>query len=257
MKMSETKNILPYLEFHLTDHCNLNCKGCNHFCSIANENYLSMESFLKDMKRLSEIFLNITKIRIMGGEPLLHPLVTKFVQETRHFFPYSVISVATNGILLPEMDVHFYNSLFENNIILDLSIYPLTEKQLITYLELPIQRRIPIRFTRVSKFCKSINALGNSDALSMYIQCWVRNCTFLREGKIYHCCLPALSDIINRKFNLTIPNIGIDIHEDISGSEILNFISKPSPVCSYCSKTEWFPWEQSNQQKNEWLTCEK
>jgi molybdenum cofactor biosynthesis enzyme MoaA len=62
--MSETKNILPYLEFHLTDHCNLNCKGCSHFCSIANENYLSMESFLKDMKRLSEIFRNYLSITI-------------------------------------------------------------------------------------------------------------------------------------------------------------------------------------------------
>lgn len=255
--MSETNNVLPYLEFHITDHCNLNCKGCSHFCPIANENYLSMESFLKDMKRLSELFINITKIRIMGGEPLLHPLVTKFVQETRHFFPYSVISVVTNGILLHEMDVHFYNSLVENNIILDLSIYPFIEKHTLDYIELSILRKIPIRFMRVSKFCKSINALGNSDALSMYIQCWVRSCTFLREGKIYHCCLPALSDIVNRKFNLTIPNIGVDIHEDISGSEILNFISKPSPVCSYCSKTEWFPWEQSNQQKNEWLTCER
>jgi hypothetical protein len=33
------------LEMHIVDHCNLNCAGCNHFCSLAEPFYISIESF--------------------------------------------------------------------------------------------------------------------------------------------------------------------------------------------------------------------
>ena len=107
---------LPYLEFHLTDHCNLNCAGCTHYCPIAGEGFLSMTTFLKDMTRLSEIFTDIARIRIMGGEPLLHPSVALFAGETRRFFPESSISIVTNGILLLSMGADFYGALLENDI---------------------------------------------------------------------------------------------------------------------------------------------
>ena len=103
------------------------------------------------------------------------------------------------------------------------------------------------------KFHKTINALGNSDRNLIFQKCTLKHCTFLRNGKIYHCCLPALSDIINKRYNLNIPKIGIDIHSNISGADILEFLNNPSPVCAYCKEPEYFPWEISKREKDEWL----
>lgn len=40
-------------------------------------------------------------IRLMGGEPLLHPHVIDFCTTTRKLFPTSEIVLVSNGILLP------------------------------------------------------------------------------------------------------------------------------------------------------------
>ena len=41
----------PYIsfEYHLNDHCNLNCKGCDHFSPLAEEKFTNYEQFEKDM----------------------------------------------------------------------------------------------------------------------------------------------------------------------------------------------------------------
>ena len=234
-------SVLPYLEFHLTDHCNLNCKGCTHYCPLAAERYLDIADFSKDMQRLSEIFSTISQIRIMGGEPLLHPAVAAFARETRKFFPASAISIVTNGILLPAMKGCFYDNLVENNIILDISVYPATKDKMRSYLSLPAQYQIPMRLFDVKKFSKFINADGDSDKDSIFRQCQInRYCTFLLNGRLYHCCMPALSSSINNKFSTTIPGDDcIDIHTKISAGDILSFLQRPSSACAWCEKPVW------------------
>lgn len=52
-------NELPYLELHLTDHCNLNCDGCLHFSSMSPHHFADIEQFKADMMRLTQLFGNI------------------------------------------------------------------------------------------------------------------------------------------------------------------------------------------------------
>lgn len=35
----QQKPILPYLEYHVSDFCNLKCKGCGHFSNRVNEKF--------------------------------------------------------------------------------------------------------------------------------------------------------------------------------------------------------------------------
>jgi ABC-2 type transport system ATP-binding protein len=48
-------------EIHLTEHCNLNCKGCFHFSCIAEEEYLTKEEFERDISRISELSKGVVK----------------------------------------------------------------------------------------------------------------------------------------------------------------------------------------------------
>ncbi|MBP2626285.1 MAG: Radical domain protein [Firmicutes bacterium] len=252
--MSDSNTTLPYLEFHLTDHCNLNCKGCSHFCPIADENNLIIDTFLRDMKRLSELFTTISKIRIMGGEPLLHPLVATFAEETRRFFPHSTICIVTNGILLPSMNCIFYETLQKNNVTLDISVYPIARDKMSSYILSALQYGIPINFTDVFNFRKDLNASGDSDKYSTFKQCGNRFCTFLRDGKVFHCRIPALSSIANKKLGVNIPGDSyIDIHTNVLAADILEFLNRPSSACVYCTKATWFPWEVSKRKEDEWI----
>ena len=59
---------LEVVEIQLAEHCNLNCFGCNHFSQIAQKEFLSLETFTKDLTRLSEISKGfIGNLRLMGG----------------------------------------------------------------------------------------------------------------------------------------------------------------------------------------------
>ena len=92
--------VLDYLEFHLADHCNLNCAGCLHYAPFADRRFADLETIRRDFKRLKELFSNIRHIRILGGEPLLYPDVGEVVKTVRAAFPRSKVRVVTNGVVL-------------------------------------------------------------------------------------------------------------------------------------------------------------
>ena len=56
------------LELHVTDHCNLNCKGCSHYAPIADKFYISLgklEEYYNNIKNHGLIFFST--LRLMGG----------------------------------------------------------------------------------------------------------------------------------------------------------------------------------------------
>jgi MoaA/NifB/PqqE/SkfB family radical SAM enzyme len=114
------------LETHLVDHCNLNCKGCSHFAPLVKgEIFADIEIFKRDMERLKQLFDNIYEIRLMGGEPLLHPGLFSFVDIARKAFPNARIAIFTNGILLSGMNDNFWKSCAEKKILVKISYYPI------------------------------------------------------------------------------------------------------------------------------------
>ena len=95
-------------EMHVTEHCNLNCKYCNHFSPLAPEEYLSLEEYERDLARLAFLFDGeMQQIKLLGGEPLLHPHIKDFLTLTRQYFPNGIIKILTNGTLLLNMKDDF------------------------------------------------------------------------------------------------------------------------------------------------------
>ena len=74
-------------EVHITEHCNLNCKGCYHFSPLAKEEYLDINEFERDLRRIYELCGdNVERITLLGGEPLLHPDINRFIEVTRKIY---------------------------------------------------------------------------------------------------------------------------------------------------------------------------
>ena len=124
--------IFKKFKFHfcvyLTEHCNLNCQMCNTFSPIAEPAYYNVEHYEIDCEKLSKLLKKRThKIILMGGEPLLHPELVKFMKITRKLFPsYTTkIELLTNGILLLSMSDEFWQTIKKYNIELTLTKYPI------------------------------------------------------------------------------------------------------------------------------------
>lgn len=46
------KSSLKQFEIHVTEHCNLNCRGCDNFSPIAGESFIEVDWFDKQMERM-------------------------------------------------------------------------------------------------------------------------------------------------------------------------------------------------------------
>lgn len=136
MEIDWRKPRLEQYQVHLTDKCNLNCKGCGHFCCITpQDNFIDVEEYVRDMRQLKKKFWGVERLYLLGGEPLLHPEVSVIMEKTRMIFPDADIRLTTNGLLLPKQSEEFYETVKRYNIHLEISLYQPTQKLLSEGLE--------------------------------------------------------------------------------------------------------------------------
>ena len=105
-------------------HCNLNCAYCSHFSPIAPKYEMPVEVFERDLAQLKKISNNkISRISLLGGEPLLHKNIKELIKILNRYFPENEKRITTNGLLLKDMDDDFWRVCKENNIIFKYSPY--------------------------------------------------------------------------------------------------------------------------------------
>lgn len=252
------------IEVHVTEHCNLNCAGCSHFSSLAGEEYLAPEQFEKDLRRLAELTRRFYTIKLLGGEPLLHPRITDFFALARKYFPDTPVQLTTNGILLLKQNDAFWESCKANNIVISISQYPIKlnkteiKKRARAY-------RVKLEFTgstAENRMCKMpLDLSGGQDTQKSYRKCAISwgCCVTLRDGRIYTCCTAAHIKFFNECFSQNLragEKDSVDIYAVRSKEEIIDFLAKPFPFCRYCktSDTRFAQrWSVSKKEISEWV----
>ncbi len=244
--------IIPYIEVHLADHCNLNCKGCSHFAPFANKAFADIIQYKKDIKQLSLLVSNVRKIRLLGGEPLLNPNITAFLSITRKYFPNSDIQIVSNGILLSRMNEEFWESCQQAKITIGLYIAPPFFEKQKKWTKIVKSHKVQVHVDRKGDFIDFIDIKGSSEQKENFERCRKRFPCFpmLKEGKLYNCFIPATIQSFNHKHGTNIPNTEyIDIHDpQINGWDILRQIESSTETCKYCTagwkEVPKFKWAQ-------------
>lgn len=97
-----THNIyLKYIEIPITTKCTLNCKECCNLIQYYQEPYhISTADIIRDVRKLSNVTKGILQLRLLGGEPLLHPELVRIVRQLLRFDNIKSIQIVTNGTLL-------------------------------------------------------------------------------------------------------------------------------------------------------------
>ena len=256
---------IPILHLHLTDHCNLNCRGCDNFSPLAPETFADIAGFEKDCARMVELTNGrIDEIQLLGGEPLLHPQIIDFMEITRKYFPENQINIVSNGILLHKQTEVFWENCRKNNIQIVVTKYPvkLDYKQIEQHVK--AQGVSFMYYGNTESIDKTMQCIpldlkGEQDPNDSFLRCARANrCISLDNGKLYTCSLIPYVKYFNKQFGKQLvvsPNDFIDIYQAKSGDELLDFVNKPMPFCRYCNikGTIWdIGFGISKKEINEW-----
>lgn len=252
------KPILDYLEFHLADHCNLNCAGCLHYAPFADTHFADINALRRDFNRLKTIFSNIRHIRIMGGEPLLHPNPAEVVRIVRDAFPKSNVRVVTNGLKLLDPKFkgrsEFLVALRKAGVGIDWTVYPPLVSRIPRMCDLCAEHGVNLRITRNSSFMARLLPNGGGAIKRSFRWCRRRlYCPLLDNGRIYPCAPARFAPYYNRAAGTKIyTEPGIDIHA-ANAREILLYLMNPSFTCSWCAEgCRTFPWK-ANARPEDWV----
>ena len=255
-------------EIDLTDHCNLNCKGCDVFSSVAEEYCLDLDELEKDLKRVAALFDNgndIKTLYLLGGEPLLHPDINRAMKIARQYFPKAFIAIITNGLLLKNEPESFWNTCKAHNIAITPTWYPIN----VDYDELgKIAEKHGVEYHLFGVSAAGGRTLahypldlsGSQDPLRSYLACWEGNeCIVLRNHRFWTCSIAPHFPIFNKHFDKHIPlneDDGIDIYKAKDQQEIREFLAQPREFCKYCNsagRTQDHPWERTEGKIEEWV----
>ena len=253
---------LSYAEFYITNVCNLNCAGCNRFNSFAFKGWSSWKEYELVYQQWSEQ-LDIGRISIMGGEPLLNPEFDLWVAGLRKLWPHVPLAIASNGTQLHRHKDFYQTLLKDRDIKINISLHNKQHKTVMTqqvrdFLQAPFSYTFdntPYSQSLTITDSNSISikimynwwfhqgavipgpepgqhTLHQSDPDTAHAICHSRTCHHFENGRLYKCGPAALFPELDRQIGLTL---------DQTDRELINAV----PSLSI---------EHSKQQKREFLT---
>ena len=89
---------LDYVEFYITNVCNLNCADCNRFNNYHFTGHQRWKDYDNVYDEWKEV-VDLSYITILGGEPLLNPDINKWIKGIRNKW-LAPIEITTNGTRL-------------------------------------------------------------------------------------------------------------------------------------------------------------
>lgn len=257
-----SKNTIK-LDLPITDRCNLSCASCSHFAPLANDSTLiPIDDIEASLTLLSEkCQSSVGEIFILGGEPLLHPELSKIIDITRRLYPYSSIFLVSNMLLFEKRWNEIANSLITNKIIVGFSKYgKVNEKEVVNGIKLCMENGIQIITfgsypALFNSYLKSENP--SHDAI-MKQNCDMKTCLTLRDNYLYMCSPVTYLEYPNKAFGMSLKASKydrIDIRDIDNEDEVLALSELPNPFCRHCDveHNHKIAWRPSKKERSEWF----
>lgn len=179
------------LEYHIVEHCNLNCENCCSFSPILPRWTCTLEQFEKDLRKI-RVAVRPKTFKIVGGEPLLHPQLTELLKIARTLNLADATSITTNGHLIHKITDEAWG-LFD---LLTVSIYPSApiKKETLFYIKDKAKAHgIRMSWKTQDKFVTlDRSSLATFDeAKATFQDCWIHHrCNSVKNGRFYSCTRP-------------------------------------------------------------------
>jgi organic radical activating enzyme len=228
-------------EVNVVEHCNLRCRSCAHLSPVLPKYFIDPGALCSDLTALSRSY-HVNVLKILGGEPLLHPDLLDVLLAARKSQVADKLEIWTNGRLLPRMEPRVWEAVDSVRI----SLYPgrsLRQDQLDACADLARQHNVPLRYKHYQAFQESYSEQGTDDpelVQRIYTTCnsahrW--RCHTIANGWFFKC---AQSYTIPKGMSLgpqaTYRN-GIQIEDSPQFRDrLLAYLTSPEPLpsCGNC-----------------------
>ena len=246
-------------EIHLVHHCNLKCASCLHFSPLCRPWCISLKE-LED--QLSSIANCVEEVRLLGGEPLLHPQLGECLRIARKCLPHNRIILVSNGLLFRSVSDDLLQSIIENRIQIRLSVYPIDldyDKIIEDLKKKGADIAQYVNFSVYSFTRMPLDPMGCFDPKKAFAAC--AKCVQIVDGKVFPCPTIAYSNFLNEAFGThfeTVPEKDYlwlkDVKDEI---DVIDFLREPKPFCRYCSsgsdQEEIIEYHSSRKEAQEWI----
>lgn len=224
------------LEVHVVDHCNLRCAACCSLSPHLPRWHMEPVDLERDL-RLAARALAPTWLKLVGGEPLLHPDLLTCLDIAQASKAAEIVSVTTNGFLLPQQPPEFWQRLDA----LTISLYPvpaLPQTTIALAEQRAAEHGVKLNWKKQDEFVQMDRATRCDDPdenREVWEACWLRRrCHMIRGGVFYACTRPAhFQTLLGQDFT----GDGVLLHSGPNlAAEILTYLHQPEPLkaCSLC-----------------------
>ena len=94
----DPRRLIPYVEFYITNVCNLACENCNRFNNYKFSGYQDWKDYEHEYRHWAK-YVKLQGITLLGGEPLLNPTINQWIAGINQTWNQGV-EVLTNGTRL-------------------------------------------------------------------------------------------------------------------------------------------------------------
>lgn len=238
---------LSYLEFHVADHCNLNCKACEHYSGLVNTpTFPDFSKFADGFMQLKRLINDIGIIRILGGEPLLNTEMDKYILLTRKLYPKAIIYIVTNGLLIRQLSGDLLDMMKKLKISFLLSYYPPLQGKISDISKFLDEKGVNYYISPlIEKFTKKQTLIPRNDYEEVFFKCQQAHCHNLYNGKLAACFLPFTTHYFNEYFDQNLPEDGaVDLYkEGLTVEELKKALLTPFQRCRYCTDPVEIDWD--------------
>jgi uncharacterized radical SAM superfamily Fe-S cluster-containing enzyme len=234
----------PKLEIGIVENCNLACRSCSHLSPVLAKHHVSVSDISRDLAILHRHY-HARSLRLLGGEPLLHPHLVDLIDMARASGIADSVCVVTNGVLLPRMRPAFWQAVDR----VEVSLYPGHELTASQKRECRQRARLGgtvITFAARDEFRQAYSEKGTSDPAlvrAIYDGCQIVHkwrCHTLANGRFYKCPQSYyLSKVIDDcSANAIDDSVRIDDSPAL-GLTLRAYLESPNPLatCGYCLGT--------------------
>ena len=236
---------LSYLEFHVADHCNLNCKFCTHYSPLVKEPvFTDYAEFERGIRQLKKYVYDIGVIRILGGEPLLNPELYKFIRLVRSLYPAAIIDVVTNGLLVEKISDELIETMRECVAFFHISLYKPMQDKIKQVEKFLYEKGIAYSLSPLNSVFFKTQTLERQEEEDFFYSCFQATCTCLQDGKLAPCYAPFTTKYFNSEFHQNIPtDEGVDLFNPMLNLPLLKAkMLIPMERCHYCYNGTPYEW---------------
>lgn len=253
----DSKITSPRCELNIVDHCNLSCRGCSHLSPALFKAFLGIDSIVRDLSKLSPVYLP-AKLRILGGEPLLHPDLMTLLREVRAVQITNCLEIVTNGTLLERMPNGFW-SLPDTIWVTEYPGHEMNGDLKEKCRQKAQTAGTQLEFRRVSEFRESYSEVGTTDpdtVQRIYDHCEIAHrlqCHTVYRGYFFKC--PQASLLPRLLSDVQWESQGVSLHDTPDLSDVLTqYLSSSLPLqsCRYCLGSAGRRFAHETTQRGEW-----